>query len=197
MRNHKGTRNANYKHGLHHTKLHHVWSGMKQRCNNPNNISYPWYGGKGISYDPKWESFEGFFNDMGIEYKEGLTLDRIDGKKGYNKKNCRWITQQEQNNNTKRNRRITHLGETLTVSQWEIKLGFARGAISQRINTYGWSPLKSLVTPLRRKRGEIIECAFCSRKFPKVHKKHTFCSRRCVARQRISNQAFNEIVGKL
>ena len=35
--------------------------------------------------------------------KDALTLDRIDGKKGYSKKNCRWATRKEQSHNLKNN----------------------------------------------------------------------------------------------
>ena len=64
---------------------------MKQRCSRPNHDKYYMYGAVGITYDPKWESFEGFLGDMG-ERPIGTTLDRIDSKKGYYKENCRWAT---------------------------------------------------------------------------------------------------------
>jgi hypothetical protein len=81
------------------SKLYRSWQGMKSRCNNPNHKSYKDYGGRGITYDPKWETFKGFFEDMG-ERPEGKTLDRFSDKDGnYCKNNCRWATREEQANN--------------------------------------------------------------------------------------------------
>lgn len=144
-----GKDNANYKHGMTRTRLHMVWLGMKQRCTNKNHVSYPHYGGKGIGFDSAWSTFSGFFNDMGESYRPGLTLDRIDSDKGYTKENCRWVTQHEQCYNTKRNRRLTYNGKTQTVVEWERELGFKRGIISQRLNTYKWSIEKALTTKSR------------------------------------------------
>ena len=71
------------------------WQCMKQRCNNPNFPKYEIYGGRGITYDPTWESFINFFNDMGPR-PEGKTLDRLDNNGNYEKSNCRWATGTEQ-----------------------------------------------------------------------------------------------------
>ena len=49
------------------------------------------YGGRGISYDPRWESFEVFWEDMSEGYSEHLELDRIDPNGNYCKENCRWV----------------------------------------------------------------------------------------------------------
>ena len=72
------------------------WVAMRSRCDYPNHTSYHKYGGKGISYDPKWVSFEAFLADMG-ERPDGKTLDRFDSSKDYCKDNCYWATPTEQN----------------------------------------------------------------------------------------------------
>ena len=36
------------RHGLSDTRLYGIYSGMKQRCYNPNNSHYKWYGEKGV-----------------------------------------------------------------------------------------------------------------------------------------------------
>lgn len=84
-------------------KAYSSWYNMKDRCNNPNNPKAHLYSQKGITYDPKWETFEGFLKDMG-ERPEETSLDRIDGNKGYYKENCRWADSHTQATNTKRNR---------------------------------------------------------------------------------------------
>jgi hypothetical protein len=72
---------------------------MKRRCRDKNFVKYPEYGGKGITYDPRWEKFKYFLDDMG-ERPEGMTLDRYPDRKGnYCKSNCRWATPTEQSNN--------------------------------------------------------------------------------------------------
>jgi hypothetical protein len=77
-------------------KLYNSWRAMKERCDNQKNKRYSSYGGRGISYDYKWDSFSGFYADMGDSYIEGYTLDRIDVDGDYNKQNCRWATNTEQ-----------------------------------------------------------------------------------------------------
>lgn len=74
------------------------WSNMKDRCRNPNNISFKNYGGRGINYCVRWEKFANFLEDMGYR-PEGLSLDRINNNGNYCKENCKWSTRQEQNNN--------------------------------------------------------------------------------------------------
>jgi hypothetical protein len=76
-----------------------TWQGMKQRCNNPNSISYPNYGALGIKVCDEWNDYINFLKDMGRKPGPEYTLDRIDGTKGYSKDNCRWETRSVQNSN--------------------------------------------------------------------------------------------------
>lgn len=76
-------------HGLYGTPTHNTWRTMIERCTKEYSKSYEKY--KDVEIDPKWMTFEGFYSDMGIRPK-GMTLDRINGKLGYCKSNCRWAT---------------------------------------------------------------------------------------------------------
>jgi len=83
---HRGT------HGMSNTRIYKIWEDMKKRCDNPSTKCYKNYGGRGITYDPKWAKFEFFYNEMKDGYSDDLTLDRIDINKGYYKENCQWVT---------------------------------------------------------------------------------------------------------
>jgi hypothetical protein len=81
--------------------IYRAWQNMKTRCNNTKLPNAKDYSGRGITYDPHWESFINFYNDMG-DKPEGKSLDRIDNDKGYSKENCRWATGHEQRMNQRR-----------------------------------------------------------------------------------------------
>ena len=83
-------------HGLTGTPIYNSWRGMKERCDNPKNKRYDSYGGRGITYDKKWSTFLGFYEDMGSSYIEGFELDRINVNDNYYLENCRWSNQSEQ-----------------------------------------------------------------------------------------------------
>lgn len=74
-----------------HAKTYRAWQGLRQRCDNPNEPKYPRYGGRGISYDPRWCSYENFLADMG-KAPLGMTLERKNNDGNYNKDNCTWAS---------------------------------------------------------------------------------------------------------
>lgn len=89
-------------HARNRTPTYVTWDGMIQRCTNPNErVRYSYYGGRGVRVCDRWMKFENFLADMG-ERPKGLTLDRIDGNRGYEPSNCRWATRSEQSRNQRR-----------------------------------------------------------------------------------------------
>jgi len=48
--------------GLSKTRLYQIYSGMKQRCYNPNNQHYSQYGDKGIAICDDWMGDAGLQN---------------------------------------------------------------------------------------------------------------------------------------
>lgn len=85
------------------SRLYEIWVGARNRCNNPNNHDYKYYGEKGVTFCKEWDSYLAFkewANNNG--YSEELTLDRINPFGNYEPDNCRWATRLEQSRN-KRN----------------------------------------------------------------------------------------------
>ena len=85
--------------------LYSVWKSMKERCLNPNSMSYYRYGGRGIKICDEWLNSSFSFIKWGIEngYKRGLQIDRRDNDGNYEPSNCRWVTPKENANNKSNN----------------------------------------------------------------------------------------------
>jgi hypothetical protein len=92
---------ASTTHGLTHTPTYGSWYSMKGRCKNSKNNRYRDYGGRGITYVSRWESFDNFLADMG-ERPAGMTLDRKNNDGPYSPKNCRWATSEDQRRNKRK-----------------------------------------------------------------------------------------------
>lgn len=87
------------KHGEWGSATYNSWRAMLNRCNNPKNNRYQYYGAKGVMVCHEWsDSYSAFRADMG-ERPEGKTLDRINPEGHYCQANCRWATAVEQRNN--------------------------------------------------------------------------------------------------
>lgn len=138
-------------HGMSKTKIYSVWQSMKTRCENPNAINYHNYGGRGIFYDPSWETFIEFYNDMGASYKEGLTLERKDNNQGYSKSNCTWVTPREQNLNMRTNKKLTYNDKTQTITEWGENLQINR-EILYRLRNYhiDWTDKQVIEEAMKR-----------------------------------------------
>ena len=82
------------KHGESHSKLHTVWTTMKQRVLNPDATSYKDYGGRGITICPEWTNDYTNFRDWALDngYKDSLTIDRKENNGNYCPENCHFVT---------------------------------------------------------------------------------------------------------
>jgi hypothetical protein len=126
-----------------------AWLRIRQRCYNPSCREYRYYGGRGIGLAPEWrDDFAAFLAGVGKRPSLQASLDRIDNSRGYEPGNVRWTDRQTQMNNTRRNRRLTWNGETLTLTQWSRRLGCNIGMLYARANA-GWSTERILTTPTR------------------------------------------------
>jgi hypothetical protein len=114
------------------------WRAMKRRCRDANRENARYYIGRGIDYDPRWERFEAFLEDMGVR-PDGKTLDRVDNDKGYSKENCQWATPKQQTRNRSIVRLVTLGDVTKPLATWCEERGISYGAALQRIDYRGWS----------------------------------------------------------
>lgn len=110
----------NTTHGMSRSRLFTIWMGMKRRCMNPNEKSYVYYGGRGISICDEWKADFMAFHDWSVNngYAENLSIDRIDSDGNYEPSNCRWVPLSEQNRNKRDNHLVTINGKTQLMSDW-------------------------------------------------------------------------------
>jgi hypothetical protein len=88
-------------HGLSASRTFYTHRTMVARCRDERSIGYPRYGARGVTVCDRWAGPGGLLNfveDMGVR-PDGMTIDRIDGSKGYEPGNCRWATDQTQGRN--------------------------------------------------------------------------------------------------
>lgn len=144
-------------HGMTHTRIYHLYYSMRARCYNPDSTSYKKYGAKGITVCDEWLGENGFINfckwAMANGYEEHLTIDRIDGTKGYSPDNCRWATYKEQANNTKATVFLTYNGETKPASEWSEITGLSQSSITHR-KRKGWTDEECLTIKPHGRRKE-------------------------------------------
>ncbi len=91
-------------HGYSKHKLYNSWREKLERCNNPKNISYKYYGARGITVSDEFQNVETYIlyiESLENAYKDGYTIDRIDNDKNYERNNLRWASQLTQSSNTR------------------------------------------------------------------------------------------------
>lgn len=140
---------AGTKHGLSNKPPYNAWRNMKARCTYPDFIEYEHYGGRGISFDPKWQTFLGFWEDMGPTYFDSLSLERKDVNANYSKANCTWIPRGHQQRNKRNSRLVTYKGETLCLSEWAERMGMKVHTLYRRIAIMHMPVEEALTTSVR------------------------------------------------
>ena len=143
-------------HGMSQTRFWHIWREMRTRCLNKNARRYRDYGGRGIRIE--WSDFLAFKHDMYASYlrhvakygEKNTSIDRRDNDGPYSKKNCRWATRQQQNDNSRHNIWLTHKGVTRTLKEWSRVLSIPYTTLNARRTRLHWSVARTLNTPRRR-----------------------------------------------
>lgn len=119
-------------------KLYNVWVSMRQRCNNPNDINYARYGGRGIKVCKEWNDYATFRTwCLNNGYKEGLDLDRRDNDGGYNPQNCRFVTHRVNLSNTHRRLHCVINGQDISLTEASIKYNLSYKLLYNRFSR-GW-----------------------------------------------------------
>ena len=133
------------------TSEYKAWKSMKNRCFNPNYQYYSHYGGRGIKVCDRWLNSDNFLADMGTKPSPKHSIDRIDNDGDYCPENCRWATKAEQDNNKRNNHLITINDVTLTITQWEKKMGYGENVIFMRLKL-GWTEFDAVMTPVKQRK---------------------------------------------
>lgn len=144
-------RKRGIRHGYYHEPWYKNYRSMMDRCYCQKTGNYHQYGAVGVSVCEEWhdiENFKRWVDQSG--FVPGLTLDRIDGTKGYSPNNCRWATMREQTNNRRNTIFYEYKGERRALTDWADILGISRYTLYSRIQEQGWSVEKAFETPVNR-----------------------------------------------
>lgn len=128
------------------TLTYSSWKSMRARCNNPNDPSYPRYGGAGVTVDPRWDKYENFLADMGERPSKRHSIDRIDVNGSYTPGNCRWATSSQQQRNKKNTTMIEFNGELRVMAEVAEIIGIPLRFLHNR-RASGWTDYEIVSTP--------------------------------------------------
>ena len=121
------------------------WMNAKARCYNPSHKDYKNYGARGITMSDEFRNNSRAFCeylDTIPGFGPGMSMDRTDNDKGYERGNFRWATRSEQNlNQRERKRRIKRWGRGITFNKKARKWA-AVWRVGKKICYYGWFKTK-------------------------------------------------------
>ncbi len=106
------------------TDEYRTYAGMKGRCRDPSNLSYPRYGGRGISVCDRWlngeggeSGFECFLSDMGRRPSSKHSIERKRFNEGYEPSNCIWATAKDQIRNRSNTLVVEWRGRCISLAE--------------------------------------------------------------------------------
>lgn len=138
--------------GRNKTRTYSIWEHIIQRCTNKNHKAYKNYGGRRITVCKRWSNkkngFINFLKDIG-EIPKDKEIDRIDNNKGYNPKNFRLVTHQENNRNKRTNRIIPYNNKKYILVELAEEYNIDPCVLRSRLKL-GWPIKKALITPVKK-----------------------------------------------
>ena len=131
--------------------IHTTWSGMKDRCYNPNSRNFVNYGGRGIEICDGWLSNPVNFYAWAYEhgYGKGMSIERMDVNGNYEPSNCTFIPLKQQAANKRNNHYVTINGCTHTLTEWCRQMNINRDIVKSRIKS-GMSDVEALTKPVNK-----------------------------------------------
>lgn len=112
---------------------YNTWRCMMSRCYNPKNVSYPYYGGRGIKVCDEWhnpDEFGKWANKSG--WFDGATIDRINTDDDYSPSNCQWASRKQQAHNRRSTVFVDIEGESKSLTEWAKETKICRSTIINR-----------------------------------------------------------------
>jgi hypothetical protein len=123
-----------------------TWRDMVARCHNPKRKDYPRYGARGVTVCDEWRaSFPAFLAHMGPR-PDGMQIDRINGSRGYEPGNCRWVTAKINARNRGCTRRVQFDGGTCSVPDLAERFDVDVSAVYHRLDA-GWTVERAFREP--------------------------------------------------
>lgn len=136
------------------TPEYRAWQAMLNRCRNPKQSTWRYYGGRGITVCEEWaNSFAAFFAYVGPKPSPLHSIERNDTNSNYEPGNVRWATRDEQNRNKRSNINITINGVTHCVKDWARIVGKDYRVITARLAN-GWTEFSAIFTPALKSAGK-------------------------------------------
>lgn len=159
------------------TILYKRYWKIKERCYNPNHISYSRYGGRGIKMCDEWynsyEAFESWSLENGFE--PNLQIDRIDNDGDYCPENCRWITKKENCRNRDNGKEFVYHGEKYKcLSKFCEENNIDIELVNHRLNI-GWTVEEAIDIPKGTHKKTWVKENEMKKKYHKVLKKGEIC----------------------
>lgn len=146
---------------LNNIHLYDIWYQMMDRCYNPKNHVYKYYGGKKINPTrvyKKWQDYTGFKEDNWEEYtnhvkqygRKQTTIDRNNWDGNYEPSNCEWADWEQQGRNKSNTKYLLPCNNyQKTLLQHCNKNGYNYNTIKYYINKYNLTPDKALAKYLK------------------------------------------------